>query len=111
MADSLCADKLSNAVNEFPLLAFLIELPTFAVLAWLLARGRSVGYWLPSVLGAFLLAFATTLLSYGVADRQFGLLWPQILAALNGYVVFLAAMAIAWLLPRIAERIAPGPGR
>ena len=98
-------------MNGFPLLAILIELPTFAVLAWLFSRGRPGRYWLPVVLGALVLALATTLWSYDIADRQYGLLWPQILAALNGYLVFLLALLLGWGLPRLAERFGPSSGR
>lgn len=85
-----------------PWLAFLIELPTFAVIGWLFARGRAPRHVWPALAGSLLLAFAATLWAFGIADRSHGPMWPQVLAALAGYGVFLLAMLVAWLVPRVA---------
>lgn len=87
-----------------PWLAFLIELPTFAVIGWLFARGHSPRHTLPSLAGSLLLALAATLWAFDIADRSHGLMWPQVLAALAGYGVFLGMLLVAWLLPRVAAR-------
>lgn len=82
-----------------PWLAFIIELPTFVVIAWLFARGRPARYALPVVAGAIVLALAATGWGFQAADRNHGPMWPQVLAALAGYGAFLAALLVAWLLP------------
>jgi hypothetical protein len=87
-----------------PWLAFLIELPTFAVLGWLFVRGRPVRYAWPVLIGSLLLALAATAWGYQAAERTHGPMWPQVLAALTGYGAFLAALFIGWLLPRLAVR-------
>lgn len=93
-----------------PWLAFLIELPTFAVLGWLFARGRAFRYAGPVVAGSLLVALAATVWSFGMADRSHGMMWPQLLAALAGYGAFLAALGLAWLLPWWAGRRWPPGG-
>lgn len=87
-------------MTGLPWLAFIIELPTFIVLAWLFARGRPARYAMPVLAGALLMALAVTVLSYEAADRSHGPMWPQVLAALNGYGAYLAALLLGWLLPR-----------
>lgn len=81
-----------------PWLTVLIQLPTFAVLAWLFARGRPARSCLPVLAGSLLMAIAATAWAYQVADRSHGPIWPQVLAALTGYGVFLLALGLAWLL-------------
>ncbi len=90
-----------------PWLAFLIELPTFAVIGWLFARGRAPRHVWPALAGSLLLAFAATLWAFGVADGSHGPMWPQVLAALAGYGVFLLSMFVAWLIPHVAARQTP----
>ncbi len=93
-----------------PWLAFLIELPTFAVIGWLFARGRAPRHAWPALAGSLLLAFSATVWAFGVADRSHGPMWPQVLAALAGYGVFLLAMLTAWLVPHAAGRRAESRG-
>ncbi len=83
-----------------PWLTVLIELPVFAVLAWLFARGRPFAYAGPALAGSLLIALAATGWAFQVADRAHGPIWPQVLAALAGYGVFLLALFLAWWLPR-----------
>jgi len=48
-----------------------------------------------------LVAFVLTLQwAHGIADRQYGELWPQVLATSLGYGVFLAVISAAWFLRR-----------
>lgn len=89
---------------SLPWLSFLIQVPTFAVLAWLFARGRPRRVWLPVCAGALLLSLAATLAGFAAADTGHGPMWPQVLAALAGYGAFLAALGLAWLLPAPARR-------
>ena len=92
-----------------PALALILFAPWFLILAalyWLYprqprsaARVRFDGF-------ALLLAFAGCLASlhwsFGVADRGYGQLWPQILATSVGYGVFLAVLGGAfWLRRRV----------
>lgn len=92
-----------------PALALILFAPWFLILAalyWLYprqprnpARARFDGI-------ALLLAFAGCLASlhwsFGVADRGYGQLWPQILATSVGYGVFLAVLGGAfWLRRRV----------
>ena len=92
-----------------PALALILFAPWFLILAalyWLYprqprkpARARFDGI-------ALVLAFAGCLASlhwsFGVADRGYGQLWPQILATSVGYGVFLAVLGGAfWLRRRV----------
>lgn len=91
----------NTLMTALPWLAFFVELPTFAVLAWLFARKRPARYALPVLGGALLMALAATAWGYQAADRSHGPMWPQVLAALTGYGAFLAALFLGWLLPRL----------
>lgn len=52
-------------------------------------------------LGLALVAFVLSLeWAHGVADRRYGEMWPQVLATSLGYGVFLAVIALAWVLRR-----------
>lgn len=82
-----------------PWLSFVIQVPAFAVLLWLFARGRPRRVWLPAGAGALLLSLAATLAGFAAADTGHGPMWPQVLAALAGYGAFLAALGLAWWLP------------
>lgn len=88
-------------------LAWGIQLPTFAVLGWLFARGRPRRYWLPALAGSLLLALAATAWGHGLADPGHGALWPLVLATVTGYGAFLLALGLAWWLPRRAAGRAP----
>lgn len=92
---------------SWPWLAFVIELPVFAVLAWLLRRNTPARQAWPVAAGAALLALAATLAAFAWADRSHGAMWPQVLAALAGYGVFLFAMGMGWAIPRAAGRRGP----
>ena len=100
-------------VAGMPTLALVLFAPWFLILSvlyWLYPRqprnARRRGF---DAL-ALLLAFAGCLLglhwSFGIADRGYGHLWPQILATSVGYGVFLAVLAAAFFLRRklFAER-------
>jgi hypothetical protein len=89
------------------LLAYGIQLPTFAVLGWLFARGRARRHWLPALAGALLLALAATAWGHGLADAGHGALWPLVLATVTGYGVFLLALGLAWWLPSLAAPRSP----
>ena len=95
-------DSFSTLMTMFPWLVFVIELPTFAVLAWLFARKQSVRYAWPVLAGALCMALAATAWGYQAADHSQGSMWPQVLAALAGYGAFLAALFLGWLLPRLS---------
>lgn len=87
-------------------LAFLMLLPWFAVLGWI--------YWasnreLPRARGFDLAALALSVLcsviamwwSLAFATREFGGLWPQVLASLAAYGMFLLILGIAvWMRRR-----------
>lgn len=92
-------------------LAYGIQLPTFAVLGWLFARGRDWRHWLPALAGSLLLALVATAWGHGLADHGHGALWPLVLATVTGYGAFLLALGLAWWLPRLptARRFTPGP--
>lgn len=79
-------------MNAFPWLAFFIELPTFVVIAWLYLRGRPAGKAVPVVLLALVATLVTTAWGFRVADPGFGMMWPQVLAALGGYGAFLVVL-------------------
>ena len=87
-----------------PWLAFLIELPTFAVIGWLFARVRPRRHALPALAGSLLLALAATGWAFAIADDRHGAIWPQVLAALAGYGTFLLAITLAWMIPVSAGR-------
>ena len=94
-------------VAGMPTLALVLFAPWFLILSvlyWLYPRQprnmRRRGF---DAL-ALLLAFAGCLLSlhwsFGIADRGYGHLWPQILATSVGYGVFLAVLTVAFFLRR-----------
>ena len=96
-----------NDVAGIPALALILFAPWFLILSvlyWLYPRqprnARRRGF---DAL-ALLLAFAGCLLSlhwsFGIADRSYGHLWPQILATSVGYGVFLAVLTVAFFLRR-----------
>lgn len=84
--------RYACAMNTLPLLAFIIEFPTFAVLAWLYLHGRPKGPAWAVLLLALAAALAATLWGFNTADRSTGLMWPQVLAALAGYGAFLLVL-------------------
>lgn len=95
---------LAGMDMSLPWLAFIIQIPVFAIVGWLFLRGRPARWGWPVFLGALVMTYATTIWAFHAADRTWGLMWPQVLAALLGYGVFLAAVGIGWLLPWLASR-------
>ncbi len=89
---------------SMPWLAFVIQIPVFAIIGWLFARGRPARWVWPVLLGTLVLTFATTIAVFHGADRSYGLMWPQVLAAVLGYGVFLAGVGLGWLLPWLVAR-------
>ena len=96
-----------NDIAGMPALALVLFAPWFLILSvlyWMYPRqprnARRRGF---DAL-ALLLAFAGCLLSlhwsFGIADRSYGHLWPQILATSVGYGVFLAVLTVAFFLRR-----------
>jgi hypothetical protein len=96
-----------NDIAGMPTLALVLFAPWFLILSalyWLYPRqprhARRRGF---DAL-ALLLAFAACLLSlhwsFGLADRSYGHLWPQILATSVGYGVFLGVLVVAFFLRR-----------
>ncbi len=89
---------------SLPWLAFVIQIPVFAILGWLFLRRRPASWGWPVFLGALVLTLAATTWGFQAADRSHGLMWPQVLAAVLGYGVFLAALGFGWLLPWLLAR-------
>ena len=96
-----------NDIAGMPTLALVLFAPWFLILSvlyWMYPRqprnARRRGF---DAL-VLLLAFAGCLLSlhwsFGIADRSYGHLWPQILATSVGYGVFLAVLTVAFFLRR-----------
>ena len=88
-------------------LALVLFLPWFVILAvlfWVYPRhprdGRRRLFDAVSLLVAFLAFVLTLQWAHGIADRQYGEMWPQVLATSLGYGVFLAVITVAWLLRR-----------
>ena len=94
-------------LSGMPDLALILFAPWFVILCvlyWLYPRQpRSATRRAFDAL-ALLLAFVGCLLSlrwsFGLADRSFGHLWPQILATSVGYGVFLAVLTGAFFVRR-----------
>ena len=96
-----------NDVAGIPALALILFAPWFLILSalyWLYPRQPRNAARLRFDAIALLLAFAGCLASlywsFGIADRSYGHLWPQILATSVGYGVFLAVLAAAFYLRR-----------
>jgi hypothetical protein len=94
-------------VAGIPALALVLFAPWFLILAalyWLYPRQPRPASRTRFDAVALLLAFAGCLASlywsFGVADRSYGQLWPQILATSVGYGVFLAVLTTAFFLRR-----------
>lgn len=90
------------------LLALLLFAPWFAILGW--------AYWawpkshavtpsrrrldLIALLLAVILSAIAMNWSYSLPFENAGTLWPQVIATLAGYHVFLAVLAVAWFIRR-----------
>lgn len=88
-------------------LALVLFLPWFAILGvlfWVYPRqprdGRRRLFDAASLAVAVLAFVAALQWAHAVADRQYGEMWPQVLATSLGYGVFLAVLAAAWFLRR-----------
>ncbi len=82
------------------LLATILLAPWFLVLCWVYwrfgrAAKRSRGFDLAAMVMAIVLAAGSGWYGLGVADVAYGKLWPQILASLLAYGVFLLVLLIA----------------
>lgn len=96
-----------NHLASMPDLALILFAPWFLILSvlfWLYprqprhARRRLFD---SAALVVALVAFVATLRwSHGYADRQYGAMWPQILATSVGYGVYLLVLAVAVFLRR-----------
>ena len=88
-------------------LALVLFLPWFAILGalfWLYPRqprdARRRLFDAASLLVATVAFVLALRWAHGVADRQYGEMWPQVLATSLGYGVFLVVIALAWVLRR-----------
>ncbi|MFT4180005.1 MAG: hypothetical protein QM612_11200 [Thermomonas sp.] len=97
---------MSNVAAQ-PALALILFAPWFLILAtlyWCYPRQPRDARRRLFDVAALALAFIGCLLSlhwsFGVADRSYGQLWPQILATSVGYGVFLAVLGGAFWLRR-----------
>ncbi len=96
-----------NDIAGMPTLALVLFAPWFLILSvlyWLYPRqprnaGRR-GFDALALLLAFAGCLASLHWSFGLADRSYGHLWPQILATSVGYGVFLAVLTAAFFLRR-----------
>ena len=102
-------------VAGMPALALVLFAPWFLILSvlyWLYPRAPRHAARRRFDAAALLLAFAGCLASlhwsFGIADRGYGNLWPQILATSVGYGVFLALLGGAFWLRR---RLHPAAAR
>lgn len=96
-----------NNVAGMPTLALILFAPWFLILSalyWLYPRQPRNAARRAFDGVVLLLAFVGCLLSlhwsFGLADRSYGHLWPQILATSVGYGVFLAVLAVAFFMRR-----------
>ncbi len=88
-------------------LALVLFLPWFVILGvlfWVYPRqprdGRRRLFDAASLVVAVAAFVASLHWAQGIADRQYGEMWPQVLATSLGYGVFLAVLALAWVLRR-----------
>lgn len=88
-------------------LALLLFAPWFLILSGLYwwyprqPRDRARKLYDAFVLLSALAAFVATLhWAHGYADRQHGLMWPQVLATSAGYGVYLLVLTVAFFLRR-----------
>jgi hypothetical protein len=96
-----------NQLSAMPDLALILFAPWFLILSvlfWVYPRQpRNAKRRLFDIVALLVsvLAFVATLRwAHGYADRQYGALWPQILATSAGYGVYLLALTIAVFVRR-----------
>ena len=96
-----------NQLSTMPDLALLLFAPWFLILSVLFwsyprqPRTAKRRLFDAAALAIALLAFIATLhWSHGYADRQYGAMWPQILATSAGYGVYLLVLAVAVFVRR-----------
>lgn len=90
---------------EMPYLTLILFAPCTAILCWLYwwyprqPRHASRRWFDTVTLLVSLCAFvASVRWAHAYADRQYGAMWPQILATASGYGVFLSLLVIAVLV-------------
>lgn len=98
-----------NDIAGMPTLALILFGPWFLILSvlyWLYPRqprnAARRAFDAFALLLAFIGCLASLHWSFGLADRSYGRLWPQILATSVGYGVFLGVLTIAFLVRRKA---------
>jgi hypothetical protein len=96
-----------NDIAGMPTLALGLFAPWFLILSalyWLYPRqprnAARRAFDALALLLAFIGCFASLHWSFGIADRGYGHLWPQILATSVGYGVFLAVLTAAFFIRR-----------
>ena len=94
-------------LSGMPDLALLLFAPWFLILSVLFWRyprqprnARRRWFDAGALLLALLAFIATLHWSHGYADRQYGAMWPQILATSAGYGVYLLVLAVAVFVRR-----------
>lgn len=95
------------------LLATILLLPWFLILCWVYwrlgrAHGDAAAFDQLAILASIVLALISGYWGLVWADPAYGRLWPQILASLLAYGVFLAVLALAGVWRR-ARRTSKGP--
>ena len=92
-------------------LALVLFLPWFVILGvlfWVYPRqprnAKRRLFDIAALLVSLLAFIATLRWAHGYADRQFGEMWPQILATSAGYGVYLLALTIAVFVRRALFR-------
>jgi hypothetical protein len=96
-----------NQLSAMPDLALILFAPWFLILSvlfWVYPRQpRNAKRRLFDIVALLVsvLAFVATLRwAHGYADRQYGAMWPQILATSAGYGVYLLALTVAVFVRR-----------
>ena len=100
-----------NHLSAMPDLALLLFAPWFLILSvlfWVYPRQpRTMKrrlYDLAALVLALVAFIATMRWAHGYADRQYGQMWPQILATSVGYGVYLLVLTVAVFVRRALFR-------
>ena len=98
-------------LSSLPDLALILFAPWFLILSvlfWVYPRqprnAKRRLFDIAALLVSLLAFIATLRWAHGYADRQFGEMWPQILATSAGYGVYLLALTIAVFVRRALFR-------